>query len=184
MTITVLVPDWNATDKLKESIELNGYAVEFNPFQSCDVIQLNGRVETMPDNLKQIPMRAVILVKHNSNPTMATDGLYVDDHIVARVETYFKDGVLQQSIQVTGGGNNSIEELNQWFDYLAQGKKNDKNTSPIKAVPQWARLKASGGSGPSFHMIEIELKGDPRQVVVDITEVLNRHFDNLKSNPQ
>ena len=142
MTITALVPDWTANAELVELAEkrkglesyvgvLHGYDIRFSTAQGCDVIQLNGRAETMPARLRDVPMRAIIVLKHNSPLTEAVDGPYQEDNISARVETYVKDGVIQQSIRVTGINGTTIEELNLWFDDLVAGKKADKNLNPI-----------------------------------------------------
>lgn len=142
VTITAFVPDWTANDELSELAakrkglesyvgSLHGYDIRFSTAQSCDVIQLNNRVETMPERLRDVPMRSILVVKHNSPVTAAVDGPYEDDDITARVETYVKDGVAQQSIKVMGTNGTTVETLNRWFDDLTAGKKADKNLNPI-----------------------------------------------------
>lgn len=142
MTITAFVPDWNASDEMRKFAEgrkgftsyvgsYRGYDLRFSEIQGCDVIQINGRAETVPERLRDVPMRSVIVVKHNSPVTAATDGPYEDGNITARVETYIKDGTIQQSIKVTGTNGTTVEELNQWFDDLLAGNKADKNVNPI-----------------------------------------------------
>lgn len=142
MTITAFVPDWTATEETRERAEsrkgftryagsFNGYDIRFSTVQGCDVIQLTGRAETMPERLRDVPMRSIHVVKHNSPVTEAVDGRYVDGDITARVETYVKDGATQQSIRVVGTNGTTVEELNKWFDDLVAGKKDDKNTNPL-----------------------------------------------------
>jgi hypothetical protein len=141
-TITAFVPEWTATTEMAELAErrkglaayvgtFRDYDLQFSRVQGCDVIQLNNRAETMPERLRDVPMRSIHVVKHDSPLTDAVDGPYTDGNITARVETYVKDGVPQQSVKVVGTSDTTIEELNQWFDDLIAGKKVDKNTNPI-----------------------------------------------------
>lgn len=142
MTTTTFVPEWGATPAMSELAEsrkdftkyvgsFNGYDITFSVGIGCDVIQVLSRCETMPVPLRDVPMRSIHVVKHNSPVTAAIDGLYEDGNITARVETYVKNGATQQSIRVNGTNGITVEELNQWFDCLAAGQKNDQNLNPV-----------------------------------------------------
>ena len=142
-TITAFVPDWCATPELSgiaaqrkglshdSSGRFRGYVIQYSELQSCDVIQLQLRAETMPPALQGVPMRAIILLKLNSPLTAVADGFYEDGDITARVDTYVEDGVTQQSFRVTGTNGVTVEALNIWFDALAGGKKVEYNRTPI-----------------------------------------------------
>lgn len=150
MTITLFVPDWNATPEMAAYAQsrkgltqytggFDGNDVQFSATEGCDIILLKSRAETLPGTVRGIPMRSIQVIKHNSPITVATDGLYKDGLISARVETYIKEGVAQQSIRVVGTDGTTVEELNQWFDDLLAGKKADKNVNPITYPTQPSR---------------------------------------------
>jgi hypothetical protein len=143
VTITVFIPDWDADDKLREkadsllpfrsqpNIFFGDFQVAYSAEHACFTITLRDRLEATPAGLQDVPMTGIMLIKHNSPVTHAPDGVYVDDDIIARVDTFIRDGVRQQTITVTGTFGTSLEELNDWFDALVRGKKNDYNADPI-----------------------------------------------------
>jgi hypothetical protein len=157
MTTIVFVPEWNATPEMvelansrKDCREHFGifryFDIKFSAVDGCDVIQLtDNRVETMPECLRDVPMRSIRVVKQNSPVTDAVDGPYKDDRITARVETYVGGRFTQQSIKVVGINGTTIEELNQWFDDLTAGKKADKNTNPITYPTTWVSSSSNSG---------------------------------------
>ncbi|HSX33486.1 MAG TPA: hypothetical protein VLF91_04070 [Candidatus Saccharimonadales bacterium] len=139
MIKTVLVPAWSGSEELKGiaatrnhlgveqglvSAYLRSYRVQFDEFEGCDVIVLDGRAETMPRQLQDMPMWAIKLVDEESPLTMADDGHYSNGDITARVQRYKKGGAPLQRIVVTGGQDTDLEELNEWFDDLVSGRCN------------------------------------------------------------
>lgn len=144
MTIMVLVPNWGADAEMRSYAEALAkgwsyvpspfgydYEVNFSGIHGCHVIKINGRPDSMPDPLREVPLCSIEIIKHNSPVSWAIDGRYEDGNITARVETYIKDGLFQQTIRVTGTSGVTVEELNLWFDSLLAGDKGDKNVEPI-----------------------------------------------------
>lgn len=153
MTITIFVPDWDANDDMRakadarKGFELyqdqlvassgHSFPLSFSAEYGCDIIRFNSRLDVPPKGLADIPLKAVVLIKHNSPVTRAPDGVFTDMGIYARVETYIKDGVRQQTFSVTLNTETSetlatkLFYLNVWFDALAAGEKNGRNSAPI-----------------------------------------------------
>jgi len=151
---TVLVPDWDATPKLAEHAArrktpqeqlgaICGYNTVFSTVYGCEVILVDDRLETMPETLRELPMLAIHLVKRNSRVTNAVDGPYKDGSITARVDSYVRDGVDQQSFTVSGNNGQTLEELNLWLDNLVGGRMTDKNVCAIR-YPNKAPASSAG----------------------------------------
>lgn len=142
MTTTIFAPNWKATRELaalaaeravstSQDGLLRGYNVSFNRQLGCDAITVNSRVDTTLGPLQDIPMDSIHIMVPASPATSAGDGLYEDEGITARVETYIEHGVWLQSIRVSGDSNTSVEALSEWLDDLVAGKKGGYNLRPV-----------------------------------------------------
>ncbi len=145
MTVTMLVPDWNATDELREVHEAREASRRDSGvplstmnqwFRNTDInwdseigdyFRILSRLGDVPKHLKDIRFPRVGLSRANSPLTQAIDGPYEDDCVTGRVESYVRDGVIQQSIVVWGS---NLIMVNQFFDALVAGKKHDWNMNP------------------------------------------------------
>jgi hypothetical protein len=159
---TILVPDWGANEEMQQLCErrrglkvyqgsLRGYTLQFEERFGCDVIVIDGRPREIPLPLEDVPMEYISILQNNAPYRGLHDGWYKEDveipgtdgyRFTAQVESYCRDTVLQQSIRVTVS-NADIVGLNNWFDDLLAGKKNDccDKPAPLPDQPQGQVLK-------------------------------------------
>ncbi len=157
MTTTTLVLDWDSDFSTikdwKNGREYDnhspegpwanyiGFRLEFDQLYGCDVINVRGRLTSIPEKLIDVPLKYIVLSRQNAPVTKAHDGVYVDGNftqspdgiIRAWVESYFvgDNPHPQQSIRVEGNGGVTLQELNNWFDYLQAGKKDNQRQTAL-----------------------------------------------------
>lgn len=136
---TKLIP----AEGVEPTLEARGYSLPFNQALGRSIIWFSTRLEALPTPLVDVLMHAIQLELPNARVTAAEDGRYVDGDITARVYSFIKDGIPQQSIKVVGTGGTTLEELNVWFDALVLGRKRDKNVS--RAEPSAPAASSSDG---------------------------------------
>jgi hypothetical protein len=167
MSMTILVPNYVANRAIPladGAIAALGFDMEFDHTAGLDVIVIKGRIEELPSSLRIVKFSKFIVVKSNSPLTKAVDGLYheimsdlLEIHMLARVETYVRSGVLQQHIRAWGTDLNLV---NVWFDELVAGKKNEFCVNPVSMPEQPLSLQVLQVRDAALQKVEEMLKSD------------------------
>jgi hypothetical protein len=139
---TVFVPDWMSNTEMREfaALRRQGFGtshykecqLHYSEPESCDVIQMDARVETRPRLLKPVPMMSISIIGTGLTDCAATIGRYAEGDITARVQAFGDHGMKLHTIKVTGTGDVSLEYLNDWFDSLVAGNRNVARQTGIR----------------------------------------------------
>ena len=140
MRCTVLVPHWGATPELqsfadtrqscsdRESLtgKFRGLPIRFSRELGCEVIQIDRRIDAMPECLHEVPIASIRATEFTTNLTATThvaDGVYAEGDIMAYVDTLCATFMVMRIFRVIGGKDTDLEEVNGWLDALLAGEK-------------------------------------------------------------
>jgi hypothetical protein len=172
MTLLIIEPNWAATPELQDLLgrlrsydshtvqaELGGRIVDLVQARSRDSVvhTVEGLPPALPSHWNNILVAKLTVLNPNSPVTKAFDGAFQEDisslfkepegtlFVGARVETYVRNGVMQQHIRVdlTITADEQLRVINPlyealalWYDRLRAGEKNHLVRVAVEIPPQ------------------------------------------------
>jgi hypothetical protein len=169
MTVTILVPDWDATQELRKARvsqfrgrelvppNLRGYPVEFDMSMGRDVIVIKDRIKKVPDKLKDVQF-TMFAMRHVSPLTTALSGEYdIPLRFEAMVEQTERNGLVVQSFSALG---RELDYLYEQFGALMAGELNEHCVKPVPLAEQPLSLQVLDALNSARHVVLAALSAD------------------------
>jgi hypothetical protein len=169
MTVTILVPDWDATQELRKARisqfsgrdqvppNLRGYPIELDKSMGREVIVIKDRIKEIPDKLEDVRFM-MFAMRHVSPLTTALSGQYnIPFRLEAVVEQTERNGMVVQSFSALGL---ELDYLYEQFGALMTGELNEHCVKPVPLAEQPLNLQVLDALNSARHVVQAALSAD------------------------